>query len=110
MASKPPDTSNTSSSFSVRSGANMSIVSFAQKIWIPFWLMSAGFSALSASFIFGAPIKTFGMFGLCGFVLFGLFKNLSANNTILSKTNHWAVLALIAHTFYFNIFQAMVTK
>ena len=112
MASRPspPDTAQSVPTSSTQSFSTNPMIKFAQKIWIPFWVMCAAFSVLSASFFLGASVKTFAMFGLCGFAIFGLFQNLDSNRTILSKINHWTILALIAHTFYFNIFHSIVTK
>ena len=96
------------------SGRNMdgSVKQFITAIWLPFFMLCAAFSVLSAPFVLGLqPLKTFVLFGLCGIVLFSLFMAVQkGGRTILDRVAHWSILALVAHIFYLNIFHAMVMK
>jgi hypothetical protein len=91
---------------------NGGVKQFITAIWLPFCALCAVFSVLSAPFVLGLqPLKTFVLFGLCGVVVFSLFMAVQkSNRTILDRVAHWSILALVANTFYLNIFHAMVTK
>ena len=100
------------SDHAVSSSNNGNVKQFITAIWIPFFIFCAAFSVLSAPFVLGLqPLKTFVLFGLCGVVLFSLFMAVQkGSRTILDRVAHWSILALVAHTFYLNIFHAMVAK